>query len=412
MLSAYTLLLHLFRALFPVLGLFAGGKFSQWLKTRDQWKQDVSGFNKTDQVIWFHCASVGEFEQARPIIERLKQSGKQIVLTFFSPSGYELRKDYDFADLVTYLPLDLPSSMNQFIDAIEPDVVLFVKYEFWFNAMQVIKDRAISMILISAYLTDKHWTTQWPGIHLGERLSQFDKIFAQDQSTVNRLKSVFIDNGVVAGDTRIDRVLENAVHPFDHAEIRSFCTNAPLLVVGSNWSADDRVILPVLKKLKALKVIVAPHEMNEAQKKDWTASFGQSMRLLSKVTPGEDLSELRVLYVDQIGMLSKLYRYAHVSYVGGGFGKAAHNTLEAAVFGKPVLFGPNNKRFQEIQVLKEIGAGLEVKDTNSFAEALDKALTDEGYRSRVETELTSYFQEQAGASSRILDWIDRKLDRP
>ncbi len=406
----YTLAIRLFQAIAPLFQ-WTNPKFGKWVRSRHQWKVDLADYEKQDKLAWFHCASVGEFEQARPVIEALKEQDTtwQIAITFFSSSGYEVRKDYPLADVVTYLPTDLPEVMSRFIDTLKPDLAVFVKYEFWFNAMEQIKRRGIPMILISAHLTDKHWTTQWLGIHLGQRLAQFDRIFAQDEDTVNRLNSVYIMNAEAVGDTRVDRVLANAAEPFHSDFLERFSNENQVMVVGSNWPADDEVIMKVFEARKGLKLIVAPHELKEEQQKRWRNVFGDEMVLWSEAGTA-DLTSSRVLYLNTIGLLSKVYRFADVAYVGGGFGKAVHNTLEAVVYRIPVIFGPNNKRFQEIQQLKSIGAGIEVASSDDFGKALDRALSDNGYREEVVTSLDRFFNQQKGATESILTWIKGQVN--
>ncbi|MEQ9186209.1 MAG: glycosyltransferase N-terminal domain-containing protein [Cryomorphaceae bacterium] len=386
-------------------------KFSRWVDARGQWETDLQAFEKNSRVVWMHCASVGEFEQARPLIEGLKngQQETQVVITFFSPSGYEVRKDYALAEVVTYLPVDLPKRINRFLELVQPDLAVFVKYEFWFNAMDGLHRRGIPMILISAHLTEKHWTLQWPGIYLGKRLQQFDCIFAQDQATVDRLMSVNIQNAMVVGDTRVDRVVKNASVPFEMDGLMDFIGNQQIIVIGSNWPSDDAVILEVLKARKDVKLIVAPHELKSEQQAAWKRSFGSDMIRVSEIDGTVDWSNAKVLYVDQIGMLSRLYRFGAVAYIGGGFGAAVHNTLEAAVYGIPVIIGPNNKRFLEVQALKELGVGVEIADKQEFEQALETALSSDSYRQKVLLRLTEYFEHQKGATDKVLTWIESRF---
>jgi 3-deoxy-D-manno-octulosonic-acid transferase len=405
MLWLYTLSFRIFLKIGPLFA-WVSPKFAVWLRTREQWRNDLMHFTKSRRLVWFHCASVGEFEQARPIIDALYDAGSwQIVVTFFSSSGYELRKNYAKSHAITYLPADLPEYMTEFVARLTPDLVVFVKYEFWWNAMNVVDQRRIPMILISAYLNDKHWTTQWPGILLGHRLNQFTKIFTQDQATVNRLASVFIDQAEAVGDTRVDRVIANATQPFQSDPLDQFCGTDKVLVIGSNWPEDDAIIQDVLWTEVGIKVIIAPHEMDLGQISAWEQRYGEQMARWSALEK-RDLTAVRLLCIDHVGLLSKLYSYADVAYVGGGFGKAVHNTLEAAVFGIPVIFGPKNRRFQEIQTLKNLGIGMEIEDQTSFKTALNKAFSDGAYRTQVEQLSAGYFNDQRGASKRILDWIN------
>ena len=408
MLWIYTLLLRVGLKLSP---LFARNlKAKKWLDARGQWKSDLKGFKKSKKLIWFHCASIGEFEQARPVIERLVVSDEyQIAITFFSPSGYEAKSNYRHGDLITYLPTDLPENVDWFLESLQPDVAVFVKYEFWFNFMEGLNSRKIPMALISAYFPAKHWTVEWPGILFGWRLAQFDVIFTQEAMSCDVLSSVMINNTDQIGDTRVDRVIEGAEEEWSFPSITKFVDGeSDVLVVGSNWAADDQYLFPVIKNHPHLKVIVAPHELHDEQRMNWEKEFKDQFVLIGNLE-SSDQKNKRVLYVDQIGMLSKLYRFGTAAYVGGGFGKAVHNTLEAAVYGIPVIFGPENDRFQEIQELKRLGVGIEVKNEIQLSEAIDKAIGEPAYRSHVENSTSSFFENQRGASDKIVDWVREVL---
>jgi len=409
MLRFYTILLRMGLILVPIFSR-KSEKVKKWVKARNQWVRDLEFFEKNKSLIWFHCASVGEFEQARPVIEALAQTGDhQIAVTFFSSSGYEAKADYPLADVITYLPSDLPENVTPFLEMMRPDVAIFVKYEFWFNFMDALHARSIPMALISAYFPDKHWTIQWPGILLGERLKQLDVIFTQDEMSRNILASVMIDNAENIGDTRVDRVLAVKDETWSSDLLSAFFEgNQELLLVGSNWSADDRIIIPALKEHSDLKVIVVPHEIREYQKEVWISAFGDELIFIGDLESGQ-YNHQRILYVDRMGLLSKLYRYATVAYVGGGFGKAVHNTLEAAVYNIPIVFGPKNQRFQEVQSLKKLKIGIEVKSLPEFSKALDHALNNEAYRNHVQLVSNEFFQDQKGATQKIVTWIQRQF---
>jgi 3-deoxy-D-manno-octulosonic-acid transferase len=411
MLSFYTLLLRMGLILVPLFG-GRNDKVKKWLDARGKWKLDLDSFKKSKTLIWFHCASVGEFEQARPVIEKLALTNHyQIAITFFSSSGYEAKANYQFADVITYLPTDLPENVEAFVSKLNPDVAIFVKYEFWFNFMDVLYSRNIPMALISAYFPIKHWTIEWPGILLGERLSQFDVIFTQDDMSFNILASLMINNARKVGDTRVDRVLDVKKDFWQSDSINSFIDEGEhVLVVGSNWIEDDRYLIPVIKNHPKLKVIVVPHELHDDQKSSWKESFKNQMIFIGELESGGFVDQ-RILYVDRIGLLSKLYRFASVAYIGGGFGKAVHNTLEAAVYNIPVIFGLKNSRFQEIQTLKELGIGIEIKSEPELSQALDKALSDKEYQTLVKNASKEFFQSQRGASDEIVQWIEKASKR-
>jgi 3-deoxy-D-manno-octulosonic-acid transferase len=404
----YAFFMYLFQALLPVL-VFGGGKWKRWKAGQQQWNHDIEGFSRgSDEApwIWFHCASVGEFEQAKPVIQRLKKEREaKIAVTFFSPSGFEAKQGDPLLDFVTYLPLDTPANAKRFLEAIKPAVAIFVKYELWFNFMHELHQRNIPMTLISAHFTDKHWSTQWPGIHLGQQLADFDRIFTQSEASVNRLESAGIRNAIAAGDTRVDRVVEVAQTAFEHPTLAAFAKTGKVLVVGSNWPEDDAHLIPVLRRYKELKVMVVPHELKQRQLDYWKEECEQGIQTIDEAEEVLN-NETRVIYINRMGMLSHVYRYADVAYVGGGFGKAVHNTLEAAVYGIPVIFGPNNKRFLEIQRLKELGIGQEIKDDTELEEALARALEDEEYRNEAKARAEQFIQSQQGATDRIVRWIE------
>lgn len=403
----YTGLLYVFSWLAPAFK-WTSRKYAKWLSVRNQWEVDLKHFERKAGVplVWFHCASVGEFEQARPVIDVLAaKQPVQIAVSFFSPSGYEAKKTFKHADVITYLPIDIPSRVNRFLDLLKPTVAVFVKYELWFNFMHMIHSRGIAMALMSAHFPHKHWSTQWPGIHLGIQLAQFDRVFAQTEVSCSRLQSVGIYNCVCVGDTRVDRVIDVAEKSFESVVLASYAKASKVLVVGSNWPEDDLHLIPVLKSLKHFNIIVAPHELSNDQKKRWLDAFKGEIQTLADFEEGQE-ETTRVVYVDQIGFLSKLYRFADVAYIGGGFGKAVHNTLEAAVYGIPVIFGPKNQRFVEIQALKEIGAGIEIMSGKELSEKLNKALDDQAYRDEVSSALKDFFTSHSGASKKVLKWIE------
>jgi len=411
MLALYTLSIRMYVLLARMAAVF-NEKAALWVGGRDHWKNALTQFSQGHKkVVWFHCASVGEFEQARPVIEALRKSepATSIAVTFFSPSGYEVRKHYAYADVVTYLPTDTPQNARRFLDALQPDVALFVKYDFWFNFMEEMHRRHIPGAVISAYIPDEHWLLKWPGSAFIHRLGQFDRLFLQDKQSETNLAQFGLNRTVVCGDTRVDRVLANRQEPWEAPLVETFCRGRRVLVIGSNWPKDDDVLLPVImERTDQWAVIVAPHEMHEAQWQRWQKAFGPHIVKWSELATGS-LDGKKVLYVDTIGVLSKLYRFASVAYIGGGFSSGIHNTLEAAVYEVPVIFGPNNQRFLEAQQLKAIGVGYEVSDRVSLAALLDRFyMADEEFH-KIAASARQFFEAQRGASERVLEWIGQQL---
>lgn len=409
MLFAYTLAIRSY-ALMVRIAATINPKARLWLKGRNHWKSALQTLGPDDRPIWFHCASVGEFEQARPVIEALKQKDpdKKVVVTFFSPSGFELRKNYAQADIVTYLPTDTPSKARAFMKALHPAAAVFVKYDFWFNTMQAMYDQGVPGILISAYIPNGHWLLSWPGNLLVKRLNQFDQLFLQDETSKKLLEAKGIRNLQVVGDTRIDRVMDNREESFEHPAIEQWAKDGRVLVVGSNWPTDDKVLLPALATYRPdLKLIVAPHEMDKGQWPVWSDAFDGRIERWTEL--GEQVAEsTEVVYVDTMGFLSKLYRIATIAYVGGGFSAAVHNTLEPAAYNIPVVFGPNNLRFLEIQQLKSEGIGFEVRDEKELNANLDRLLSSEEARKHVQSKAQAYFDRQRGASEAVIQWLENR----
>ncbi len=379
-------------------------KAKLWVRGRDSWK--LIDAPENGKTVWIHCSSVGEFEQARPLIESMKDE-YFILLTYFSPSGFQSEKAKEVADEVCYLPTDHSSLARAFLDKLQPSAILFVKYEFWYNFMEEIHDRKIPFALISAYFPENYSLFRCPGNLLGHRLRQFDKIFVQDLESQDRLKRhLGIDVAEVSGDTRVDRVVQNRAARLELSAVKEFVGDMPVLVIGSNWPSDDEILIPFLERRKDLKVIAAPHELGNKQWKKWKDTFGPDIIDYDQLEGGEIGG--RVLFVNRIGLLSSLYQYATVAYVGGGFGSAVHNTLEAAVWSIPVLCGPKNDRFLEIQQLKSREVIYEIMDEAELSRTLDLLLDSAAIREKVGLEAQKYFGENAGATSQILDWLNSK----
>jgi len=385
-------------------------KARKWRLGQRHWRSVKIDALLEGKTVWFHCASVGEFEQARPVIESLKDGNSEIkiLLTFYSPSGFEVHENYELADCITYIPADIPSLVEEFLSRMKPDVVVFIKYELWFNFIQIIRRRNIPMALICAHFPEKHFVFSWLAKSLGSKLKLLSEIQVQNEQTKARLNQIGLGNVLVAGDTRFERVVSVSNESYANKCIERFVEDSQVIVIGSNWPSDDNILLSALSKFSSLKVIVAPHEMDQSQLENWREIFGEELMLWSEMVEGSLINK-RVLYVDTLGVLSKLYRYAHVAYVGGGFGKSVHNTLEAAVYGIPVLFGPNNARFDEIQQLKRIGSGFEIKNAQDFSKQLDVLLNSEEVLQTISALNEEYFDRNRGAVIHATDWVRQSL---
>ena len=370
-------------------------------EARSRWKAEDK-HHADDGPIWFHAASVGEFEQARPIIERLKQEhpGKRVLLTFFSPSGYEMRKDYPVVDLVTYLPFATRRRVRAFLDELKPGVAVFVKYEFWPAYLRELKRRKIKTFLISAIFRPKQLFF-WPwGISYRNLLKAFTRLYVQDEASAELLRKYGLDRVTVAGDTRFDRVSTIASREVELPLIEQFCVGKTI-VAGSTWPEDETLLARYLEERDDVKLLLVPHEINAEHLHRIFLTFkGQYIRY-SEATSG-NIATCRVVMVDTLGLLSQLYRYATVGYVGGGYGAGIHNTIEAAVYGIPVLFGPNYYKFREAKNLLKNGAAETVNCYGSFRDAMDRAIRQ---HQEMGAKAKAYVASELGATSRIYEEI-------
>ena len=351
-------------------------------------------------VMWIHVASVGEFEQARPIIERLHKElpFRKVLLTFFSPSGYELRKGYPLVDKVTYLPFATRRNAKKWLEVLRPEMAVFVKYEFWPAYLNVLKKKNVPTYLISAIFRPGQLFFRPWGKAYFKLLYTFKHIFVQDQVSANLLQHRGITSVSVAGDTRFDRVVEVRKQAKELPVVEGFVAGAErVIVAGSTWPEEEKMLARYLSEHEDVRLVLVPHEIHAAHLHQLFQYFeGRYVRYTEAVPMS--LDKCRVLVVDTIGFLSSIYRYGHVAYIGGGFGVGIHNTLEAAVYGMPVVFGPNWEKFREAHGLIEAGAAISVKNYREFAAALDKAFDEQmamGQRAN------DYVQSECGATERI-----------
>ena len=371
-------------------------------------KQRTKELNALRGSVWFHAASVGEFEQARPMIERLKREHpeKKIVVTFFSPSGYEMRKNYNLADGIFYLPFATSRNAKQFIEALRPSMAIFVKYEFWPAYLKELKKRSIPTYCISAIFRPKQRFFQWYGGASRKLLKCFTHIYVQDERSRQLLESHGIKDCSVAGDTRFDRVANNSQFTEELGLIERFVEGCERVVVaGSTWPEDEKLLEAYMKSTEdrvqstdqVTKLILVPHEIDEAHLHFIFNLFkGRCVRYTRATETA--LLHADVLVVDAMGLLNSIYRFGHAAYVGGGFGEGIHNTIEPAAFGRPVVFGPNYHHFREAQGLIDAGAGKSVKNYRELAEALDEAL--DNYH-ELGSKASEYVQSELGATEKI-----------
>lgn len=398
----YHLALFLYQAGIRVAAFFGNPKARLWLEGRkDIWEKLEQGITPGEHWVWMHCSSLGEFEQGRPVLEKWRQKwpGHKLLLTFFSPSGYEQRKAYKGADLVAYIPLDGRTNAHRFLDIVKPRVVFFVKYDYWFHYLKTCHDRKIPLFILSAIFRRSQPFFKWYGGLHRKMLGYFSRLFVQDQASLDLLEKEVPGLPVtVAGDTRFDRVAEIARASALPPLLTDFCRDNQVMVAGSTWAEDEQLISQALKEFPGLKLVIAPHEIHEKHLQQVEALFPESIRY-SRFDPA---SPARVMIIDNIGMLSSLYRVATVSYVGGGFGSGIHNTLEAAVYNVAVIFGPNYQRFREAVELVSCGAGFAIQNKEDLVIVLNRMLKDEDARKIAAEKAGDYVEKGRGATERIL----------
>ena len=367
-------------------------------------------FSPAQKRIWVHCASLGEFEQGRPIIEalRLTYPHYEIVLSFFSPSGYEIRKNYAGVDRVIYLPSDTKKNANKLIKEMQPNLVVWVKYEYWYHYLTTLKEQQIPVLLVSANFRKSQpffsGNSFWKKI-----LHSFAHIFVQQANSSQLLANIGFDGNVtIAGDTRFDRVLTVAQGTEKISTIENFIQQKTTIVAGSTWKADEQLLAVYMQKHPQYQLIIAPHEIHSQHINDLLKLFPNAY-LYSKMGDSTTAKTSNILIIDNIGMLSKLYRYGHLTYVGGGFNPSGiHNILEAAVFGKVVVFGPNYEKFAEAKALVEAGAAFSINDVLGFEKIATSLLANPQLLASKNTVAKKYIEENAGATKKIMDYIYAK----
>lgn len=394
-------------------------KAKLWIEGRALGIGDWESGKQTNQspipkTAWFHCASLGEFEQGRPVIEKFRETfpAYKIVLTFFSPSGYEVRKDYAGADLICYLPSDTPSNANDFIEKINPSIAFFVKYEFWYNYLRILHEKQIPVISFSAIFRPNQIFFKWYGGFYRNILTYFDHIFVQNQSSLKLLQNINIQNVSVGGDTRFDRVKQIADARKSLPIIEQFKDGKPLLIIGSCWQEDFSVIVPFLNNFtKALKVIIAPHEIHETEIESWGKELKGNNIRYSEISTNTFLNPYpltpNTLFINNIGMLSSLYQYADFAWIGGSYGKGLHNILEAATFELPIFFGNKNyQKFQEATDLERLGGAKAIIDTNEFSLEFQKLYDNMDVRNQKSDVIKKYVEQNLGGTDKIINYVE------
>jgi 3-deoxy-D-manno-octulosonic-acid transferase len=359
-------------------------------------------------IIWVHCASLGEFEQGRPLIEAIRKLHPQyrIFLTFFSPSGYEIRKNYELADYIFYLPSDTKGNAGKLIDLVKPEKVFFVKYEFWFHYINELKKGQIPLYLVSAiFRPDQQFfkNTPW-GKWYRQMLFGFSHFFVQDEKSVELLGSIGLTNVTRAGDTRFDRVAEIARNGKVIPLVEKFKGNSLLVVAGSTWKPDEELLVQFIHNNPGIKFIIAPHE-TKAGNTDRLINLLKTPVICYTDSTEDKVINKQVMIVDTIGILSSIYKYADLAYIGGGFGVGIHNTLEAAIFGMPIVFGPNYRKFNEAATMVKDGIAFPVADFSALESNLNLLLKDGELRNSISQKCLSFTYQNIGATQIILEKV-------
>lgn len=409
----YRLALFFYALALRLAALFGHHKARLWLAGREDLPQQLADWQRrrsTAPVLWLHCASLGEFEQGRPLAEAFLAAHPdyQLVLSFFSPSGYEPRKNYALASAVFYLPLDSRSNAKLWLDSINPTIAIFIKYEFWYYYLNALQQRRIPTYLASAIFRSQQPFFRWYGGFFRQMLGCFSHIFVQNRASLDLLQSIGIQHASIAGDTRFDRVWAVRTQAKSFPLLESFAQGHRLIVAGSTWPPDEQLLIDYYNNKihnTDWKLVIVPHEIDPAHLQQLETRLAGLPYARWTQADAQAIPSARILIIDTIGMLSSLYRYASVAYIGGGFGKGIHNTLEAAVYGVPVLFGPRYHKFAEAVELQQRRIGF-VINNNGDLEAVLKALQNAAELERIRLAATAYFEEQVGASQRIVQAVE------
>lgn len=401
----YNLSIFFYSLLIHCAGLF-NKKARLWIEGRKNiFTQIKNTIDSEKPIAWFHSASLGEFEQGMPVIEQLRKLHPEykILLTFFSPSGYEVRKNYEGADYVFYLPLDTPGNARRFIEMVNPSVVFFIKYEFWFNYIRNLRKKNIPFFVISANFRPEQHFFKWYGGWFRQRLRNITHIFVQNKESLELLKKINITQTTVSGDTRFDRVYAITKNVKTFPAIQKFCEGSDVFVVGSSWPPDEEMIVRLINSGKTnYKFIIAPHLVDKPHVASLTEKIKGHVVKYSE-TNKENIIYAKVLIIDCIGILSHVYRYGKIAYIGGGFGSGIHNILEAATFGMPVVFGPKYHKFQEATALIEEGGAFSISSEAEFKNTIMRLYNNPDLLKQASEIARNFVQKNIGATKIILE---------
>jgi len=402
----YTIGIKLYYLLALIVSVF-NKKAKQWVNGRKNIFRELenSKISKYENI-WFHVSSLGEFEQARPLMEKIKQKHKdyKIVLTFFSPSGYEIRKNYEFADFVYYLPIDTRKNAENFISLVNPKKAFFVKYDFWYYYLKELNNKKIDIFLVSSIFLKNQIFFKAIGKWYANMLRFFTVLFVQNQESLDLLNSINIDNVIIAGDTRFDRVIEIAESTAENQIIKSFVGDEKCIIAGSTWFQDEQLLSRYINNSENLKLIIAPHEIHENHIVNLLQIINRPVVRYSRAERIE-LKDYEVMIIDNIGMLADIYKYGNIAYIGGGFGAGIHNIIEAAVHGMPIVFGPKFNKFNEAKEMIELKTAFSINNFMEIKTKFDLFISDDNYLETISQRAKDYVMKNKGASDIILDKV-------
>ena len=394
-----------------LIGVALASIFSK--KVHNMWRGERAAFgllkSKVDpeaKYVWFHAASLGEFEQGRPLMEKLREQHPEykILLTFFSPSGYEVRKNYEGADIICYLPLDTPINAIRFLRLVRPVMAFFIKYEFWYNYLHILKHRDIPTYSVSSIFREGQIFFRWYGKQYKQVLKCFTYFYVQNEKSKELLSKLGITNVAISGDTRFDRVLQIKEQSKQLPIIEAFKQDYKVFVAGSSWPPDEDIFIRYFNEHKDWRLIIAPHVIGEDHLKEILSKLNRKTVRYTQAT-AESVHDAECLIIDCFGLLSSIYHFGEIAYVGGGFGVGIHNVLEAAVWNVPVLFGPNNKRFQEAQGLLRSEGGFEITDYSQFEQTVDKFMSTPEFLSVSGKKAGDFVKSKTGATDIVLSSV-------
>lgn len=385
-------------------------KAKLWIEGRRAQKEFIKLPLPKAKRIWFHFASLGEFEQGRVLLEKIKSEYKDynIIISFFSPSGYEVRKNFPLAEKVYYLPIDTKQNAIDFLNHINPDFIFFNKYEYWHHYIKEAEKRNIPLFVNSAIFRNNQIYFKWYGHFYRNILRSVRFFFIQNDESADLLSSIKINNFAICGDTRFDRVFENSINPKTDSIVEEFCKGHKVIVAGSTWPKDEELIKEMSNNLNSLKLIIVPHELSKAHLDNIRNLFNGKLNFYTDCLKSNLIPNENILVIDTIGLLSSIYKHGKYCFIGGGFGAGIHNTLEAAAYGKPIFFGPNYEKFSEAKELIKLGAAVSINNAVELINSIEKFEKDSSEYDTACKNSKDFVLNNKGASNKIIDYLKSK----